>query len=459
MSGTARSGPTGADVHEALEAARRFHEAGKWDEARGIYDQILSYLPDQPDACHLRGLIALRDEELGAAEALIGRAVAADPQVADYHGNLGIALRRQGRLGDAEASYRRALAIDSGHAEAHANLGIVVYQSGSEDDAMAHFTRSLHHRPDYPLALCCAGSLAFERGEFAIAQSRLRRAAALDKNYAFGNAWFVNQDYGARTDLSSLGALWAAAPPIEGEFPHPAGAGLVVMTSCDPVYFHRYAQALALSLEQNAPGNAIHIHVYNPDRSCLDSIASLGRRLALTAVTVTHEKTPDATPAYFANVRFARLQQLVAACGREVLALDADSLIRAPIDRLRSDLGDCDIALPARPENVQVQLKILSSAVFVRPTAPARRFLERLSCYTLSCLRDGLLSWFFDQLAIYTVLRKTAFADESLDFQAIESDLAGLGENATIWLAKGNTKSNGPFRRASAEVLRQAGLE
>ena len=101
MSGAARSGPTEADVRQALQAAVGFHTAGKWNEACDIYDQILRYLPDQPDACHLRGLIALQDEEFGAAEALIGRAVAADPNDADYHSNLGIAKRRQGRLAEA----------------------------------------------------------------------------------------------------------------------------------------------------------------------------------------------------------------------------------------------------------------------------------------------------------------------------------------------------------------------
>ncbi len=454
MSGTARSGPTGADVHEALEAARRFHEAGKWDEARDIYDQILSYLPDQPDACHLRGLIALRDEEFGTAEALIGRAVAADPGVADYHGNLGIALRRQGRLGDAEASYRRVLAIDSGHAEAHANLGTVLYESGAGDDAIPCFERALASRTDYPLALTGLGSIRFERGDFAAAERLLRRAAEVDRGYAFGAACHLGDEYEARIDAALGVRLLAEAPALCGELPPPDG-GLVVTTHCDSEFFRRHGKALILSLEGNSPGTAFHLHLFNADAPTHAEVAALRDQLAATELTVTRETVPDPSPAYYVNMRFVRLHQLMESSGREVLSIDADSLIRGDLGGIGRMLGDHDLAILTRFGNVQIHLKVLGSALHVRPTPAARTFLARLAAYTLSCHRDGTLGWFLDQLLIYVIHRRTVLAGEALSLGDLPTAVVDheLGPGALAWNAKGGRMTGGQFWRAQAEIL------
>ena len=224
MTGGPRSGPTDAEVTEALRAALRFHGAGRLDQARDIYDQILTYVPDQPDACNLRGLIALGDDELGTAEVLIRRAVAAGPGMPDYHCNLGIALRRQGRLGEAEASYRRALALRPGHAEAEANLGTVLYQSGEADAAAACFERSLASRADYSLALFGLGSIRFEQSAFAEAERLLRRAGEVDRAYAFAAGCHLGKSYAARTDAALGARLLGEAPEISGQFPAAASA-------------------------------------------------------------------------------------------------------------------------------------------------------------------------------------------------------------------------------------------
>ncbi len=454
MSGAARSGPTEADVRQALQAAVGFHTAGKWNEARDIYDQILRYLPDQPDACHLRGLIALQDEEFGAAEALIGRAVAADPNDADYHSNLGIAKRRQGRLAEAEACYRRALELRPDHAEAWANLGTVLYESGAEDDAAACFERALAIRADYPLALSGLGSIRFERGAFAEAERLLHRAAEVDRGYAFGAACHLGDGYEARIDAALGARLLADAPELCGEMP-PPGGGLVVTTPCDPEYFRRHGKALILSLDRNSPGGAFHLHLFDPDDAIHAEVDALRRRLAATELTVTWESVPEPSPAYYVNMRFVRLHQMVESSGREVLNIDTDSLIRAGLDGIGRSLGDHDISILTRFGNVQIHLKVLGSALHVRPTPAARIFLGRLAAYTLSCWRDGTLGWFLDQLAIYVIQRRTLLAGETLSLGDLPISVVDheLGADALIWTAKGGRKAGGAFWQAQAAIL------
>ena len=51
-------------------------------------------------------------------------AIKIDPQRAQAHDGLGLALARQGKPQEALAEYRRSLEIDPAYAEAHYNLGI-----------------------------------------------------------------------------------------------------------------------------------------------------------------------------------------------------------------------------------------------------------------------------------------------------------------------------------------------
>src|SRR5689334_18306990 len=95
-------------IEEAMQVALGHHQAGRWAEAEGIYRWILSRYPDHADALHLLGVLACQAGDNGAAIAMIGRAIAVDPLVAEYHSNLGEAHRRSGRWDRAIVSLSRA---------------------------------------------------------------------------------------------------------------------------------------------------------------------------------------------------------------------------------------------------------------------------------------------------------------------------------------------------------------
>ena len=65
------------------------HRNGELERAARSYDAALAEDPDRPDALHLLGLVALQQGDARRAAALIGRAVAVRPDVADYHAGLG----------------------------------------------------------------------------------------------------------------------------------------------------------------------------------------------------------------------------------------------------------------------------------------------------------------------------------------------------------------------------------
>lgn len=116
--------------------------------------------PPDPLTLHAMGIDAFRAGQLEMAADLIGKAIAADSQMPEFHYNLGIVQKARGRLRDAAASYQRAVALKPDYANAHNNLGNIWKNLGKADKARACFERALRLKPDnadthYNLGLLC----------------------------------------------------------------------------------------------------------------------------------------------------------------------------------------------------------------------------------------------------------------------------------------------------------------
>ncbi len=82
-----------------LAVALEHHRAGRLKRAEALYRKFLRKAPENPNALHLLGVIAAARGDPDQAIQLIGKAVAAVPDFAEGHSNLGNALRAVGRFG------------------------------------------------------------------------------------------------------------------------------------------------------------------------------------------------------------------------------------------------------------------------------------------------------------------------------------------------------------------------
>jgi len=133
-----------------------------------------------PIDLHTLGVEAFRAGDLGAAVALISRAIAIDGQRSSFHYNLAIVLKALGRPEEAAASYQRALHLKPDYAEAHNNLGNVFKALGRRDEAGMSFERALNCRPGYAEAHYNLGVLFGEAGENHQAADHLHACLAQD---------------------------------------------------------------------------------------------------------------------------------------------------------------------------------------------------------------------------------------------------------------------------------------
>ena len=107
---------------ESLQFALAHHRAGRLAEAEAIYRQVIAGDSRNPQALNLLGALAMQTGRLPLAADLLGRAIAARPQAASFHCNLGEACRRMEQPDEAIVHFRRAIAIDPNLAMAHNNL-------------------------------------------------------------------------------------------------------------------------------------------------------------------------------------------------------------------------------------------------------------------------------------------------------------------------------------------------
>jgi tetratricopeptide (TPR) repeat protein len=79
-------------------------------------------------------------------------AIRFNPDDADAHENLGIALKRRGEFGEAILQFREAIRIKPDHVDAHYNLGASLINQGQVDEAISEFQEALRLRPDFAAA-------------------------------------------------------------------------------------------------------------------------------------------------------------------------------------------------------------------------------------------------------------------------------------------------------------------
>jgi tetratricopeptide (TPR) repeat protein len=124
----------GNDLRTAIE----HHQAGRLDEAKALYRQMLDAAPNHPEALHLLGVIEAQRGRPKLGLELIGRALPALAKSPDVFIDLGNVLRLTGDRERALAAYRRAIALKPDNAAVHVSLAGVLRELGRFEAAVSY---------------------------------------------------------------------------------------------------------------------------------------------------------------------------------------------------------------------------------------------------------------------------------------------------------------------------------
>jgi tetratricopeptide (TPR) repeat protein len=237
----------------SAEVARLLDQAGVHLDRRDakaaapLLAGALALAPGHPEVLRLAAVADVLDGRPGEAVAALRRALAARPDDALLHNNLGSALAAAGDADGAIDAFRRACAIAPSLAASWYNLGKTLKARGAAAEADEALQRAIALAPEHVAARIVQGDNLKAFGRIAEAEAAYRAAIARDPLAA--HAWWGLANLKTvRFDAADVAALERAFADLRG-YDRPA-LGFALAKALEDV--DRYADAFAVLTEANA---------------------------------------------------------------------------------------------------------------------------------------------------------------------------------------------------------------
>lgn len=143
----------------ALQTQRRFPEAER------CYQTVLAQNPQNPDALHLMGLLAVEADQFSVAVDYMEKAVRLLPKQAIYRNNLGNVLLLRADPDGALVHLRKAVKFAPRYVEAITNMGRAYRACGKAEEAYKQFAKALAIDPDFERAEAGLAEMMLEIGD------------------------------------------------------------------------------------------------------------------------------------------------------------------------------------------------------------------------------------------------------------------------------------------------------
>jgi len=196
-----------ASLEAKFQRALKLHQQGKLAQAKQLYEEIRTDLPDHFQVINMLGIVAMQSRRYADAIALFDRAIALNPGYAETYSNRGVAFKESGRLDEAAASFTAAIDRKADFADAYYQRGNVMNELRRWDDAVADFDKAIAYKADDPLIYASRAIALTRLGKLEDAVASYDQAIALKPDFAiaFSNRGNVLIKLNRHTDaLASL---------------------------------------------------------------------------------------------------------------------------------------------------------------------------------------------------------------------------------------------------------------
>lgn len=371
-------------LDKAFQLACEHHNAGRFQQAEGIYRQILSVQPNHAETLNLLGTLATQVGQHAAGIPLIRRAIELDPSNGSFCNNLGQALTHAGELEEAVVVLRRATELNRDSWQAFYNLGRTLAMLQRAPEAIEAYKASVRINPNFPASLNNLANLYKDAGEYQESVAAYQRAIQLDPKAGDfrSNLGQLYQFFG-QLDLAN--EMFQTALQLDPKLVQAhTGLGNVMKDQgkLDAAMIE-YRKALALSpADHRANSNLLYAAWFDPDATA----ASIGRdhekwdreiAAPIRANLQPHgnDRNPDrklrvgyVSPDFFKQAESFFVVPLLRAHDRTQYEVHGYSSVRHPDDMTNTIRGLCDVwhevkhlsdeALAARLRDDQIDVLI-----------------------------------------------------------------------------------------------------
>lgn len=148
-----------------LRQALTLQNEGDLEKAASLYTEILKKEPNNRDALHLSGVIALHAQNFDKAKKMITQAIKVCPNISQFHINLGLAHASLLEYAQAEICYKNSIKIDPKNIEGWFQLGNICRLTGRKEESIPHYQTSLKLNPNHSETLNNIGNSFRETGK------------------------------------------------------------------------------------------------------------------------------------------------------------------------------------------------------------------------------------------------------------------------------------------------------
>ena len=157
---------------------------GELNEAANVYEKLIALQPDHARALDEYGGVLFDLRRIPEADAIIRRAIAAAPDLANPYTNLGRLYQSDPlRASEALKLHDQALARNPSYADAHNNRGAALHTLSRFEEAVTSFHQALVLKPAMSEAFNNLGTSLLKLGDVAGAIANYRQAVAMVPGY------------------------------------------------------------------------------------------------------------------------------------------------------------------------------------------------------------------------------------------------------------------------------------
>jgi len=139
-------------VRQAFAEAMDLHKQNRFDEAKELYNKILTVDESEPNAHHLISLVFMAEGDFDSSKKHIEKAIDKAPEQAVFHSNYGSLLHSMGEYQLAVNAIKKSLKIDKKLFQSHYSLGIIYSDMNQFEKAIASYTTAIELKNDAPEA-------------------------------------------------------------------------------------------------------------------------------------------------------------------------------------------------------------------------------------------------------------------------------------------------------------------
>jgi len=187
-------------LSDAVNIAAKCLSKGEYKQVEEISNQILQAVPDNTDAKHLLGIVALQRGEYDEAISKIEECLKQEKSNASMYNNLGTAYEKTGDFKNAVKNFKTALELENNNVSVLSNLGSAYINLGEFQKALDTTEKAIEIAPNNISALINKGNALVKLNQFDEALAVLNKAQCIDPNnahvmYNVGNAYFEKENY------------------------------------------------------------------------------------------------------------------------------------------------------------------------------------------------------------------------------------------------------------------------